>query len=142
MNVIGILRHGIGIAGVPPIGLAIARGLVIDGIRHADPASLAIQAAGPEEERAWLRRIARVHRTAPLPPGLVLAIRVGNGERAVGAVLVAERETDLGDRPGSILRIGLETIELDRRDGSPPVAVAPSLVGLAEAQAWARAHVA
>ncbi|OJX62335.1 MAG: hypothetical protein BGO95_11175 [Micrococcales bacterium 73-13] len=149
MNVVAIARHGIGVAGVPPMGLAVARGIAIESIRHAEPERLALQAAGAEAELAWLARCAARYRPAPLPPGLELAISVGvrlgphaaAAERLVARILVAEREAELGDRCGAVVRIGPERIVLDRRDGSPPTPVLSRLVGLAEAERWAREQV-
>ena len=145
MNVIAIARHGIGIAGPPPLGLAIARGIVIDCIRHTEAEGLVIQAAGPEAETAWLARCAARYRAAELPSGLELAVTIGlrSGETArhIGRLLVAEAETQLGDRPAAIIRIGPDDLVLDRRDGSEPIPVRPAMVGLAEARSWAREQV-
>lgn len=138
MNLIAIARRGIGIAGVPPVGLAIARGIAMDLIRHADPAVLELQVAGAHAERAWFAPLVARIRTAPLPPAVAFALRVANGPSVVGSLLVAEHETALGHRIGSVVRIGLDAIELDRRDGSVPIPVAPAFVALAEAEAWAR----
>lgn len=139
MNLVALGRHGIGIAGVPPLALAIARGLAIEFVRHAQADTLAIEAAGPDAEAAWLTRLGANVRRAPLPPGLAFACRVANGQRVVGRVAVAEREADLGDRPATIVRVGTESVELDRRDGTPPLTVVPAFVGLAQAEALARA---
>jgi hypothetical protein len=145
MNVIAIARHGIGIAGPPTLGLAIARGIAIDCVRHAPADRLVIQAAGAEAEVAWLARCAARYRPADLPPGLALAVtiglRTGESERLVGRLLVAEEETDLGERPAAIIRIGPDDLVLDRRDGSQPVPVRPAMIGLAEARSWAREQV-
>lgn len=145
MNVIAIARHGIGIAGPPPIGLAIARGMAIDCIRHAPAERLVIQAAGPEHEVAWLARSAARYRPAELPPGLELAVtigvRVGATERLIGRLLIAATEPALGDRPTVIIRIGPDDLVLDRRDGSQPVPVQPAMVSLADARSWAREQV-
>lgn len=138
MNLVAIARHGIGIAGVPPIAIAIARGLAIDFVRHAEPSALVVQAAGPDAEAAWLTRLPGTVRRAPLPPGIAFAVMVGNGGSIVGNVLVAEREADLGDRLATIVRLGLDSIELDRRDGSPPLPVVPRLVSLTQAEALVR----
>lgn len=139
MNLIAVARHGIGIAGVPPLGIAIARGLAIELIGAADAEALAVQAAGADGEAAWLTRIRGRLRRAPMPPGIAFALRVENGTRVVGSLLVAERERDLGDRPGVVVRIGREAVELDRRDGSAPLPVTPRYVGLDQAAAMVRA---
>lgn len=138
MNLVAIARHGIGVAGVPPLAIAIARGLAIDIVRHAEPQALVVQAAGPDAEAVWLTRLRADLRRAPLPPGIAFALRVANGASVVGSLLVAEREIDLGDRPGAVVRIGLEAIELDRRDGSATVPVAPTFVGLGQAEVLVR----
>ena len=133
MNLLAIARHGIGIAGVPPLGVAIARGLAIDLVRAADPARLVVQAAGDDAEARWLTRIRGRLLRAPLPQGIAFALRVGNGDAVVGSLLVAEREDELGDRPGAVLRIGVEVVELDRRDGTTPLVVEPRYVGVDQA---------
>ncbi len=138
MNLLAIARHGIGICGTPPVAIAIARGIAIDCIRHADRSVLAIQAAGAEAERGWLARPAGRFRPSSLPPGLVLAVRIDNGTSPVGSLIVAERESELGVRDGSVLRVGVEAVELDRRDGTAALRVLPRIVGLADAEAWAR----
>jgi len=130
---VGIARHGIGVSGAPVIALAVARGIVLDCVAHADPAALRLQLAGAERELAWMARLAGRVRRAPLPPGVSLAVRIANGASTVGRVLVAERETELGERLAAVVRVGVETIELDRREGTPPVPVTPRLVSLAEA---------
>ena len=137
MNLLGIARHGIGIAGPPPVAVAIARGLALEIVATADPAALAIQAGGSDGEAAWLTTLPGRLRHAPLPPGIVFALRVTNGASTVGSLLVAEREADLGERPGVVVRIGLESVELDRRDGSPGVGVVPRFVGLEAARVGA-----
>lgn len=138
MNLVAITRHGMGIAGVPPVAIAIARGLAIDCVRHAEPQALVIQAAGADAEAAWLTRLPGTLRRALLPPGIAFAVLVTNGTSVVGNVLVAEREEVLGDRLGAIIRVGLESISLDRRDGSPPLPVTPRFVGLSQAETLAR----
>jgi len=138
MNLIGVARHGIGIAGVPPIAISVARGIVIECVRHADRRALVVQAAAPDPEHSWLARLGGSFLRVPLPPGLAFAVRIANGRSVVGGVLVAEREVDLGDRPGTLIRIGHETIELDRRDGSPALPVVPRFLGLVHAEALVR----
>ena len=130
MNLIAIARHGIGITGPPPLAVAVARGIVLALIRHAEPSALVVQAAAGEAELGWLRRLARRMRAVSLPPGVAFAARVSNGDAVVGTVLVAEREADLGHRLGCVVRIGPSTIVLDRRDGSLPVEVAPEFLDL------------
>jgi len=138
VNLLSVARHGVGIAGAPAVGVAIARGLAIEFAAAADAATAVAQFGGSDVEATWLERLATVTRRAPTPPGIVFAVRVSNGPHVVGTLIVAERERDLGDRPGIVLRIGSTGVELDRRDGSPPFAVVPRLVGLEDARARTR----
>jgi len=138
MNVIAIARRGIGVVGVPPVGIAVARGIAIELIRHAEPGALVVQVAAADPEAVWLAKLASMVRRAPLPRGIAFAIRVSNAARPIGAVLVAEHEHDLGHRLGCVIRLGPEAIVLDRRDGSPPTPVSPAFVDRAEAEALVR----
>lgn len=138
MNLLSVARHGVGIAGAPPVGVAIARALAIEFAAAADAERAVVQFGGSDVEATWLARLAPVVRRVPIPPGIVFAVRVSNGTCVVGSLIVAERERDLGDRPGIVLRIGPRGVELDRRDGSSPLAVVPRLVGLEDARARTR----
>ncbi len=141
VHLIALARHGIGIVGPPPLAIALARTVVIELVRNAEPWALAIQVAGPPAEAAWLARLSGVISGAPLPPGIALAVRVANGTAPVGAVLVAEREADLGPLPAAVLRIGGDAVELDRRDGAAPLPIAPVFTDRDGAADWARGRV-